>query len=1381
MGGKLKIKILFTLILLCSAFGVSAENTTRIENLNEKFNIGRNQVNCMCQDSIGFIWFGMANGLYKFDNTSMKFIEPDAVQGLDHPDIRAIIEYDPGILLLGTYDYGLLIYNSILEKLDTVSFTPKFKFSNIKVNKLLKDENGIIWVGTKTGLYKIKSLDKALNTFEVLQVYTAENSELFSDEIFDIKQRKDGEIWFLTMSQLGQINSDSSTLRTYRIYEANTSFIFLNENKILISCYGSGLKLFDTENHKLDFGWNFQPDQNIKSRYVYKDLSGRIWQSISNEGLFLLDPELYLSKSELISYSNKPVNSINSNIILQIGESRDGTVFLCTDAGINRINHKDDHFQSLPSKFKPDSDFLFGIRALLKVDNEHMLIGSMGAGLKLLNMNTKKISDVIIEPNNIDLGKNIQSIIKDKQGNYWLGTEGDGIIKMPADKNTLHGNKKYLIYRLYPTSYPNKTLLNDFIMCLYDDDKDNIWIGTWYGLSLLSNNERKKEDQSEAEILNFLNDPQNNTSISSNTILCILQDKSGTIWVGTQNGINKIVKKNDRYSFDSNIKDEYGNSITAKSILSLYQSENGKIWFSTHDGGICLLEPDKMFFHEYNSKTGFIDYIVNSIQEDEQGNLWLGTNDGICRYDPVSFSYNLYKQEDGLLTNLYLFNATSKVNNTLFFGGDKGLVYFSPENLKQAIYDKNLVLTDIKLFNKSIHVNQSNSPLKKSVNYTNSIDLKYNQNFVSFEFSSLNFKKQKDIQYSCILEGIESEWNELGSEHKITYTNLAHGTYTFKVKAYDSGIHKNFEERVFNIKIHPPLWKTKVALILLYVLLFGILYKGYTYFLNLEKRRNALALERLNSKKEHEIDLMKLRFFMNVSHEFRTPLTLLSAPLETLMKGKTNQEKTKSYYQLMHQNIQRLKKLIDEMLELRKIDAGYLKVDWNYGNFVEFTKRIFDTFQNYAEKRNIKFTFKSSINEHNTYFDADKLDTVLFNIISNAFKYTKNGGKIELRLSTQKYIIPIEGADSYNEILIKDTGIGISKKSIENIFQRFQNTENAKPIDSASTGIGLSLAKELIELHKGEIQVESIENQGSTFKVILPIYYNNPNLDQEEINEKLLTAEKFEPHADKVDTEFIKPVKDKGKKPLVLIVEDNEDLRTFLSSVLDDHYEIIGCENGEEGIELAKKKIPDLIISDIMMDKLDGISMCKIIKSDEKTSHIPIILLTARQADSVKLDGFQTGADDYIVKPFNVDILKIRINNLIQLRRKLRAKFSLGVDNVYSEDDRNSIDLKFIAKLNKLINDNIDSYDLNPSFIASEMAMSRMQLYRKVTALTDQTVNTYIRTIRLNKAAQLLLTTDLQIAEIAYKVGYSEPSNFTKSFSTQFNQTPSQFVNSNKK
>ncbi len=1377
--GCLKTGMLIVFCIL--SFGEAiAENKIIVENLNEKFDVEKYQVNCMYQDSIGFLWFGMANGLYKFDNSDFRYIETKSDNLIEHPYIKSIIEFKKGMLLLGTYDYGLLVYNTFNEKFEKLNIKSNADVRKIKVNCMLKDPSGVIWIGTKSGLFKLNELEHNSDSLEIKHFYSHLNPDSSLAEIMEIKTSSSGEVWFISMSGLGIVENDS--VKLYRTEETNNSFVFLNENEILIASYKIGLNKFDRKKHTFELFWDSSRDLNLRGKFIYKDMNGNIWLSITNKGLFLLDTTNKNSKSNTVSKSLHQISNLNSNVIISLNESRDGTIFVCSDAGINTMCNNEIAFHSILSNFSNDPDYYYGIRAISPVRNDKVLLGTMGWGPNLLDLNNHKTKNIVLDPNDENRGKNIQAILKDHNNNYWFGTEGDGVFFMQSDITSCVNSTKLINYRAFPDAFPENSLMNDFIMCMMEDSQNNIWFGTWYGLSLLSNSERLKPDQSKAFIQNFLNSTNNDSTLSSNTILCMLQDNNGNIWVGTQNGLNKVVVKGNNYFFESNIVDIYGQSLTSKSITSIFQSKKGEIWFSTLDGGICLLNPQKMTYSEFNSKNGFADLLVNSISDDKKGNLWFGTGNGICRYNPVTRTYNIFKKEDGLNSDYLLINSKCKLDNMIVYGSDKGIVLFDPENVKRDNYEKNLVFTDIKIFNKSLTVGCEDCDIKKSLPNTEMLKLKHKQNFITFEFSTLNFTKQKDIQYSCIFEGIEDSWNSLGKEHKITYTNLPHGYYTFKVLAYDSGYHTNAEEISIGIRISPPYWKTKLAYIIYILLVILITYYTYRYFINLEKKKSAVALERLNTKKEHEIDLMKLRFFMNVSHEFRTPLTLISSPLETLLKGNVDKGKTQSYYQLMFQNVVKLKRLIDEMLELRKIDAGYLKVVWKVGNIIEFSKRIFDTFQNYAEKRNMQFIFNSALPELHMFFDAEKLDKVLFNLFSNAFKYTENGGEIILSISklSKDSKDLLEKSDGWLLVKIKDSGIGIPKNTIKNIFERFQNLEENRPVDSASTGIGLSLAKELIDLHKGEITVESEENIGTTFCVYLPIYNTVPEVQE------------IEPLSDEDEHIHCLNESDEGKenqleinsneqKPIVIIAEDNEDLRGFLVNELQNLFEIHQCTNGEEGLNLTVQKIPDLVVTDIMMDKMDGITLCKKIKSDEKTSHIPVILLTAHHADKVKLDGFKIGADDYITKPFSTEILKCRINNLIKQRRRLRAKFSLGIDNDPSLAASNSLDSKFLKKFNNLIQVNMDNENIDSTYLASEMAMSRMQLYRKVKALTNHTVNNYVKTIRLNKAAQLLMTTDYQISEIAYKVGYSDPSNFTKNFSKHFNQSPTQFLISQKK
>ncbi|MDP4208881.1 MAG: two-component regulator propeller domain-containing protein [Bacteroidota bacterium] len=1339
----------------------------------------------MFQDSKGFLWFGMANGLYKFDLNNFSNISSNQNRFNNFPksDVRSIIEYAPGLLLIGTYSKGLWGYNTITERVFPVHINLPIDLSKSFIHCLFLDKTGAIWMGTSKGLIRIKNSGKEIGSFELLNLFNNRNSDMGNSDVISVTESKAGVIWFITMSRLGYFNSTSKRITTFLTYKSHSSFSFLDDKKILIGNFGAGATVFNTETLK------FEPIQikglsdKAQSMYVYKDHNSNIWLSIANAGLLLWQPNS--SQTTIISNKNPEYSTLNSNTISQIYETRDGALWACNEDGINMICLKKNLFQSFScNKTDNNSDLAIGIRALLNSNNGFIWVGTIGGGLKQFNLTTHKFTDVSLVSEGKTIEKTIQSIIRDHNGNLWLGTEGDGVIKFMPDKKSGYTKGKIINYRLYPKPFPFKTLNNNYIMCLLEDKHNNIWIGTWHGLSLLESTELEKPDQSNAVIKNFINSQSDNLSISDNIIMSLKEDAAGNIWIGTQEGLNKVIKTVKGYQFEHTFKDKEGIPLTDKKILAIHQDRKGNLWFSTQDGGISLLNTKTGIFKDFNSENGFNDNIITSITEDSSGSLWLGTNNGLCRFNPSVPSFKNYTTDDGLISNDFLFNSNCTIGNYMFLGSNKSLTAFTPRDFIVSTFKPNLSFTDLKIFNKPVGINTKGSPLKEHISIVKSITLNHNQNFITIAFAALDFKHQNEIKYSCIMKGLEKSWNNLGKEHKITYTNLAPGHYTFKVKAYSSNDCNNASYISLDIIVKPPYWATIWAYSVYVILLFFILFRIYLYFLNKERRENALALERLTAKNMHEMDLMRLRFFTNISHEFRTPLTLISAPLESLINDKPDETKAQSYYQLMLKNVHRLTRLINQLLDLRKIEEGYLKMEWDQGDIIDFIQKTINSFQNYAEKRDITFTFQSDIDKLFTFFDADKLDKVLFNLLSNAFKYTPNNGYITFTIEEKAPTeISFQGiVENYLEIKISDSGIGIPKDSIDKIFEPFHQVNKNKPIDSAATGIGLSLTKELIEMHNGKITVESEENKGSCFTLYLPVYESNPQEKSQTGDIKDDTGSQTSPKTEEA-AELVREAKvtTSPSKSLVLIVEDNADLRTFIAGELQKKYRVLEAANGQEGLEQAIQKVPDLIVSDIMMDKMDGIELCQKIKTDERSSHIPIILLTARHSEDTKLSSFEIGADDYITKPFNVSLLLSRIKNLIEQRRKLRMLFSKDTNLDFSSVATNKVDSQFLEKLTQHIETNLENPDFDPSMLAEKMAMSRMQLYRKVAALTNQTVLNLIRTIRLNKAAELLISSNMQIAEIADAVGYTEASNFTKSFIRQFNQTPSQFIRSHRK
>lgn len=1375
-----KLMVLWCMVIM--ELPLNAGNNIVIQDINEKYGLGKKKVNCMFQDHKGFVWFGMVNGLYKFDQCNFSFLSSGkyGVNGFPESDVSAITEIKPGLLLIGTVDKGLWVYDTELMKTYDVYSDTSVNFSKLNIKCLYKDKSGIIWIGTYKGIYRIKFVGKSPDKIKVQVIAGTCCNDCAVADIVSIKESESGIIWFATMGSIGYYNPATNENRVYYLYNSISSFEFLDQERILIGCYGDGLKILDTKAFVVR---NLNID-GIASKsfilYVYRDQVSNIWLSIYNQGLYFIGPDPEKPNLTFISNKDSRYSGLGSNNIFQINRSDDGTLWACTEAGISTILLSENYFQFTPCNISGKNQITsVGIRSLINSDNDFLWAGTVGGGLKKFNLTTRKFENVNLNHQGSVIGDFIQTMMLDSRGELWIGTGGEGIIRFNPDKKKQYLGGTILNYRRFPKAFPVSSLLNDFIMCFLEDKHKNIWIGTWYGLSLIDSSEAVKSDKSQIVIRNFINNPGDDKSLSHNTIMSLLEDKHGNVWIGTKGGLNKVIKTSGGYRFQHNFKNKNGELLTQKSILCTYQSKKGKFWFSTQGGGLYLFDPDKdeYQYQEFGSDNVFFENIITSIVENSDGSLWLGSNNGLCCLDQDNYTFKIYTTQDGLYSNDFLFSSNCKANHDFYFGGNSGLIMFNPNDIKKHSVKLNLTFTEFRLFNQPVYPDTKGSPLKKHISNLNNITLKHNQNFLTIHFASINYKHQSEVHYAYRLEGLETGWNYLKRENWATYTNLSPGRYVFKVKAFSSNNFANTSEISLRITITPPFWKTTGAYIFYLILFLVSLIQIYRFFLKKEKHRNALNLERLNAKRIHEIDLMKLQFLTNVSHEFRTPLTLISAPVETLIKEKPEPEKALPYYQLIMRNVQRLTKLIDQLLDFRKIEEGHLKMVWESGDIIEFTRKTFNTFKYYAEKRNIEFNFRSESLDLFTFFDSDKLDKVLFNLFSNAFKYTNNNGSISIQLAEKNCNeIPLEGlTDKFLEIKITDSGIGIPKEYIDKIFKPFQQVDTNKPIGSKATGIGLALTKEFVDMHKGVILVNSESGKGSTFTVYLPVYKNNP-AGETETNSTPLPQN----HAPEEFTFFAfgegnTVAKAEEHKPLILVIEDNSDMRSFVINELQKSFQVLAADNGKEGLSLAIETVPDLVVSDIMMEKMDGIELCRQLKTDERTSHIPVILLTAHHADDVKLVGYETGADDYITKPFNVSLLISRIKNLIGQRRKLSKLFKKGYTRNQETVSHNKIDSQFLNRINSLIEVNIDKPEYDPEMLSSDMCMSKMQLYRKIAALTNETVYNYMKAIRLNKAADLLLTTDMQISEVSTSVGYTEPTNFTRSFTKQFNQTPTQF------
>jgi len=703
------------------------------------------------------------------------------------------------------------------------------------------------------------------------------------------------------------------------------------------------------------------------------------------------------------------------------------------------------------------------------------------------------------------------------------------------------------------------------------------------------------------------------------------------------------------------------------------------------------------------------------------------------------------------------------------------------------LYKPPILITDFQIFNKSVSVDPD-SPLQTSITLTDEISLPYDQNIFSFQFAALDYNSSQSIKYAYKLEGFDKDWISSGARRYAAYTNLSAGVYNFKVKATNSDGIWNDSTKTVTIIINPPWWKTGWAYSLYLLIIFFGLIAIRRFELNRTKLRNELKMREFESQKLREIENMKSRFFANLSHEFRTPLMLIKGPLEQLKDGQIKGD-PQSYYDLIYRNTENLHTLIDQLLELTQLEAEAIPIKARYENLITLLRGIFYSFKSAAEQKNISLDFISNDTSVCAWVDRDKLEKIINNLLSNAVKFTPDGGIISLTVKCIK-----SGSDDFAEIKIADTGIGIPEDNLNRIFDRFYQVDDSSGRAYGGSGIGLSLVKELVDLHKWEIDIKSEVAKGTTFILSIPLsdsYLSDKQKIKEGTNSKNISSTQTKDvdnqnsgktlndlvdNKNLADDENIYSDESKIKIPSILVVEDSSDVREYIFSLLQNEYKIIQAENAEAGIKKASELMPDLILSDIMMPGMDGIEFCKQIKTNFQTSHIPVILLTAKVSRQDKIEGLETGADDYVTKPFNFQELSVRIKNLLDQRKRLKDKFSKEIKIQPEAVTANSVDKDFLERALNAAEKNLYNLDFDQETFAKEMFLSRSQLHRKMIAITGQAPGEFVRIFRLKKAAQLLLEKKLSVTQIALEVGFNSPSHFTKAFQQYFSCLPSEFI-----
>jgi signal transduction histidine kinase/ligand-binding sensor domain-containing protein/AraC-like DNA-binding protein len=1390
----MKIVRLFNLLLFLIA-GVSLNaqpGNYNFGHLNISDGLSNNQILSIYKDNKGFMWFGTMSGLNRYDGHSFRIFKHSIRDSLSIRDnyIFRIYEDHNGYLWLGNRA-GYSIFNPSKETFysNPEEYLIKNKITLPSINSIYKDALGNVWyLNNQAGFVKYD-----VHTGNLLSVKynSSDSSSIYSSEVSAIIQGNGNFYWIIhrngVLERLNGITSkvefrDFSISRKYGNLSNDFTLFVDNDGDIWITSVTSpdGLLYYNPQKKVLRHFTTNTPETKLNNditRAVTQDNNGYIWIATDHGGINILDKKTF--RIQYILNNPDDPKSISQNSITCLFKDDFGIIWAGSfKKGIDFYHENLVRFRIFKHKSKLTNSLSFDdINCFAEDGKNNLWIGTNGGGLIYYDRSKESFKQYLNNPSNPGgLSNNvIVGLCMDSKQRLWIGTYYGGL-------NCFYNNT-FKHYRNNPND--PKSISDDRIWEIYEDRQKRLWVGTLgSGLDLFN-------AQNEG-FTHF------NTKISyaiySDYISSLLQDKEGKLWIGTAWGINVFEK--DKFKTQWHYRNDANDklSLSNNNVLSMSEDSRGNIWVGTREG-LNLFDPKTRKFKSFREEDGLPDNAIVSMVEDNNGNMWIGTPNGLSNLiitrkpgdDSVTYIFKNYDESDGLQGKEFNENAAIRTRSgEIVFGGVGGFNIFKPEDIKVNMNLPKVVITDLLVLNKSIKVDEEVNGrilLTKSITETDEIILKHKENVIVFEFAALSFFQPEKNKYMYKLEGFNSDWVQADNRiRNATYTNLNPGRYTFRVKAANNDGFWNKEEAVLKVVVLPPFWRTNIAIVIYIVFAFLILYFSRRVLLERARMRFNLEHERHEAQRMHELDMLKIRFFTNISHEFRTPLTLIITPLEKLIKNTADLELNKQYT-MINRNARRLLNLVNQLLDFRRMEVQEFTLSLTTTDVVPFIHDIVNSFSDISEKKNIQLSLLSNIESLSISFDPDKLEKILFNLLSNAFKFTAESGKVNVELgiidpeSDNSFIVP-DKKIKYLLIKVADTGIGIAKEKHDKVFERFFQNEIPGNMVNQGSGIGLAITKEFVKLHNGIITLESEPGKGSCFSVLLPIMENIEVAQNAYLIKEKILVESEDEQLNYIEQE---PVSKDSKKALLLLVEDNEDFRFYLKDNLRQLYQIAEAPNGQEGLKKALSLIPDLIVSDVMMPIMDGMELCKKVKSDQRTSHIPIILLTAKASNDQIITGLQTGADDYITKPFDFEILYSRIKNLLNQREVMRKSFVKHIEINPSEITVTSLDEKLINKAVAIVEKNISDADFSVEDLSKELGMSRVHLYKKLLSITGKSPIEFIRTIRLKRAAQLLKKSQLTISEIAYQVGFNNPKYFTKYFKAEFNVLPSQYVSDKEK
>ncbi|SEO74322.1 Signal transduction histidine kinase [Mucilaginibacter gossypiicola] len=1338
-------------VVLMLTGNVAVYALPNVQRLGLKDGLSNSEVRCIFQDHSGYIWFGTYDGLNRFDGYDFRIYrnQPENQHSIIHNFINCIAEDAANNLWVGTRQ-GISILNPVTEEFSP-AYTTSAGNKAVPVTSFIKDiktdrsghifiatlSNGLIVMdnGKRTGnIIPYYDHGKAVRSYNVSALYVGPGSQVY-----------------VLISAAGLFTYDTvqGTLKLLNSSVTGATCIYSEGNSLWVGST-QGLHHYDLRSGRYDrlfdeLNGAFKSGR-ITSLQTMPDST--LWVSTDGGGIQILD-----KKRDKINYlqAGSDEHSLSSDAVYALFLDRDGRKWIGTlRGGINvidevkerfvNVRHDDLNSNSLISNF---------VKSLYEAPDGRLWIGTDGGGLSIWDRQAHRFTNFRHDGSKPGtLSSNfVTSITADKDGRIWIATYGGGIDLYQPGSNT---------FTSFRGIDSNGIASRIVFWYLYPDHAGNLWASGLQDGLFLYDKRSNQFRQYDAALTN---------------ILSIEEDRSGNLWAGNFEGVYKINLQNNKRKFYP----------VGKAVRSMHRTDNGDMWLGTEAGLMYFSASKEKVIRHYTTGNGLSNNMVLAILQDQQKRLWLSTYNGLCRFDPKENSFTNFFEGDGLASNEFNFNAGLRLNNgELAFGGINGLTVFHPQQILPLHDAPNIVITDIKINNKPIS-NYPNYVMTGARNAIQSLEIPYDNASVAFSFAAIEFTAQDRIAYRYMLQGWDRGWINAGKQRNALYTRLAPGTYTLKINCTNPEGQWISREIHLGIIILPPWYRTIWAYLIYALLLAGIVYWYLRYKFRETRLKyevqlaNAAAAHQRNlQEKERELNDRRVEFFTGVSHEFRTPLSLIINPLKDLLAKIAPENRAE--LNIVYRNSRRLLSLVDQLLLFRKADAGSGILQIAPMDITLVCREVFLCFVQQARLSGLSFELNVPEEPVLIYGDREKIEIILFNLISNAIKYTPAGKVVCVTLQPEEHKVVIN---------VIDNGPGIPEETGKHIFEKFYRSTAQGQAAKGGFGIGLFLARQFTTDHGGSLSFESEPGKGSDFCLTLlkGTAHFPPDVaaaaDTADLSPLLREMVEEQPVISQVnpindiDFEAEKIFTDKQR---VLVIDDDSEIRAYICSILESRYIIYEASNGLAGLQKAKEKQPDLIICDVMMPGLNGIELCSTIKQDQQLSYIPMILLTASSSAENKIKGLESGADDYISKPFDKDVLIARIANLLQNRSNLQSYFyntiTLKSNNVTISDEYKH----FLEKCIEIVEQHITDENFNIKILASEIGMSHSNLYRKIKSLSGHTVNGFIRYIRLRKAAELLIQSDMNVNEVAIETGFNSIKYFRDQFFKLFGANPSDFL-----